>query len=356
MGRLKLDGERGSSDKKQRLMFVNLIYNSPATGPLYPNLWLDNQLKSLIDKSNMPALKENYELEYVIFTDEETMMGITRHPNFMALGALAKISIIKMNWPPDSDRFNARYGLLAQMFQETMKAIFDPNDKKRRDAWCGIWVADLVFARGALPLMLKKLEAGHDAVFNIPIRAAADSCAHILQKMPGAPSADELFEMAYANLHHLWTHSTWNNPYFSRIPYSMLWNSGSGLVTHNFGITPILFKPNEKMLGVKGVIDADVPMFCENPFFAENWIDAPVAGIEPLSNGHYPPFKNEPASVEAVVEFAKTGTMPEQTKYLDRPFYYPSKKRFADEGLANAALTIAREIQEQLHEVRQSNS
>lgn len=354
MGRVKTTQERERKYVKQRYIMSNLVYFSQACGPLYANFWLDNQLKTLLDKTNLPALKERYELEYVLFTDDESMPHIQRHPNFMALGGIAEITLIKMGWPPDSDKFQSRYGLLAQMFQQLMQAVFaepptDPEELKsfvdRRDAWVSVWVADLVFAKHSLGKMLQRLEEGHDAVFNVPIRCAADAVQGIFNQLPGAPSDLELFELAYKNLHHLWVASHWDAPLFSKFPYSMLWNSGSGLVAHNFGITPIMFKPNKEMLGVQGVIDADVPSFCKNPYWATDWTDAAVAGVEPLSNGHYPPFLIHKADPDWIAEWASKGTMPVQADNLDKPLYYPCKSIFNKPELAALALATALDIQ-----------
>lgn len=348
MGKVKL---KPGVRVKQKYIMSNLVYMSQSTGPLYMNLWLENQLKSLIDPTNLPALKNRYDLEYVIFTDDETLMQITRHPNFMALSALCEITVIKLNWPADTNKFDTRYGLLAQVFQQTMKAVFDPEDKKRANAWCSVWVADLVFAKHSIVKMLSRLEEGHDAVFMVPIRSAADAVNQLLTPLPGAPSDLELFEMAYGNLHSLWTHATVNNPYFSRMPYSMCWDSGTGLLAHNFSITPIVFKPNEEMLKIQGGIDTDGPTFCKNPYWATDWTDAAVAGVEPLSNGHYPPFLHHQFNPEWVCEWSKKATHPAQKEYLHRPLYYPSKAVFNAPALAASALETAKQIQTKLKEI-----
>ena len=326
---------------KQKYIMANLVYGVNQTP--YPNLWLENQLKSLCDPSNLPALAEKYDLEYVLFTDEETLNALTRHPNFMKLTQICPINVIKLTWPADADKFGSRYGLLAQMFQTVLPEALE------KKAWLSVWVADLVFAKGSLPKMLGHLERGHGAVFNVPIRSAADSLNPVLAKLNGAPTDLELFEMAYANLHHLWVASHWDAPLFSKFPYSMLWNSGSGLCTHHFGITPIVFKPNEAMRQVQGVIDGDVPQFCENPYWATDWIDAAVAGVEPLSNGHYPPFLQHRASVQGVVNWAKVGTMPGQHLNLEKALFYPSRARFNNEEMAAYAIMQAGMIKAHLN-------
>lgn len=325
---------------KQPYLMANLVY-----GALYTNLFLENQLKSLLDPTNVPALAQTYDLEYCIYTDEETFQDLVRHPNFIALNQYCTTTVVKMEWTPDTDRFNARYHVLRDIFHAALDRAL------KKEQWLSVWVADLVFAKEALPRMLKRLEAGHDAVFNVPIRSAADAVNPTLHKLPGAPTDLELFEVAYRNLHHLWTHSTWDNPYFSRMPYSILWNSRTGLLAHNFGITPIVFKTSEALREVQGVIDADVPGFFKNPYWATDWTDAPVAGVEPLSNGHYPPFANHGASVEGIAEWALRGAggyptvLPGQADNLNKPLYYPSKQVFADADLAEKAQGIAEKIQ-----------
>lgn len=322
---------------KQKYIIANLVY-----GQLYPTLWLENHVKSICDPTNIPALKEKYDVEYVLFTDEETLQAISRHPNFMVLSQHCPIHVVKMNWPADSDRFASRYQLLVQMFSQVLPTALEQG------AWLSVLVADLVFAKHSLPKMLKRLEHGHGAVFNVPIRCAADAANPVLASLPGAPNELELFEIAYRNLHHLWVASHWNAPMFSKFPYSIVWNSGTGLLAHNFGITPIVFKPTNAMRDVTGGIDSDVPSFCENPYWATDWTDAAVAGVEPLSNGHYPPFMQHKASPGWVVEWARQGVMPEQAKNLDKPLYYPSKSTFNDTGLAEQAKDIALLIQQQL--------
>jgi hypothetical protein len=327
---------------KQKYTIANLVFGVNSTP--YPTLFLENQLKSLCDPTNIPALKEKYDVEYVLFTDEETLQAITRHPQFMALSQVCPVNVIKLEWPPDSDKFASRYGLLVQMFHHVLPVALEQN------SWLSVIVADLVFAKHALPRMLKRLETGHDAVFNVPIRSAADSVSALLARLPAAPTDMELFEMAYANLHHLWVASHWDAPMFSKFPYSMVWNSGTGLAAHNFGVTPIVFKPTAEMKGVQGVIDADVPSFFKNPFWATDWTDAPVAGVEPLSNGHYPPFMQHRSSVEFVTAWAKQGIMPAQVDNLDKPLFYPSKARFNNAQLAASALETAQKIQERIRE------
>lgn len=335
------DGKQANG--KRKYIIANLCYGLGKTP--YVDLWLENQLKSLCDPTNIPALRDEWDVEYLLFTDQESFQGINRHPNFMRLGQVASIDVVHLQWPADADQFGSRYSLLVQIFHEALRKALESKAYA-----LSVIVADLVYAKDALPRILKRLTSGHDAVLMVPIRSAAESVMPALMKMPGAPSDLELFELAYRNLHHLWTHATVGNPYFTRMPYSMLWKSPAGLLAHNFGITPIAFRPSEALRGVQGVIDSDVPSFFTNPYWATDWTDAPVAGVEPLANGHYPPFggSSDPAAIAA---WSRIGTQPVQARYLDRPLFYPSRQTFDAPALEESALNFVTEIKNQLGEL-----
>ena len=324
--------------EKPRYIMTNLVYGNPYTG-----LFLDNQLKTLLDPSNLPALAERYSLEYGIFTDEETMPMLTRHPNFLALGKYCDVNLVKISWPPDSDRFGSRYPVLVQIFHQSLQHALEVKAK-----YLSVWVADLVFAKDCLPRILGHMEKGHDGVMMVPIRSAADALLPAFGQLKGAPDDRTLFEMAYNNLHHLWDSCHWESAKFTRMPYSMIWNSYTGLLAHHFGITPIVFEPKESMRNVKGVIDADVPAFCNKPYWCEDWTDAPVAGVEPWSNGHVPSAANHKASVEGVAKWSKIGTMLVQAEYLSHAMYYPDKRTFNEVGIAMRAQGIIDELQSKL--------
>ena len=309
---------------KQKYVIANLIYDVSTP---YPMLWLENQLKSLCDPTNLPALREKYDVDYVILSDEATIPAIVRHPNFLQLSKYATPEFIRLGWPADAQKFENRYVLLTQMLQTVIPVALEQN------AIVSAIVADLVFAQGSIPRILGHMERGHDAVFNVPIRGAADE-----------------------HMHPLWVAADWNARRFSKFPYSMIWDSGTGLVGHNFGVTPIAFRPNEAMRDVQGGIDSGLPALCQNPYWATDWTDAAVAGIEPLSNGHYPPWAlpHEQSSVETVVKWAQKATIPAQDSYLNQALYYPDRVTFANNALAADAENISADLQRRLSAVRKA--
>ncbi len=70
-------------------------------GQSYANLFLNNLLKSVLDESNLPALAPDYEMEYLIYTDEETLPSIAQHPNFARLNRIAKVDVHTLAWPQE---------------------------------------------------------------------------------------------------------------------------------------------------------------------------------------------------------------------------------------------------------------
>jgi hypothetical protein len=107
------------------------------------------------------------------------------------------------------------------------------------------------------------------------------------------------------------------------MPFTLLWNNGFGLLARSFSITPIMFKPNKNMKNCR-MIDVDVPKHCENPFWANDWLDCPVVGSEPLFC-YYPMFSNFRSNPKWIGrEFVKCLDKT-QLEFLNYKLYFPSK-------------------------------
>ncbi len=188
------------------------------------------------------------------------------------------------------------------------------------------WSCDMVVAKGFFPKVLGHMAKGHGAVLGLPMRACAESMRKYLDPEIGAIEATKLFELSYTNMHPLFCASHWEAAQFTKLPFTLLWNPGHGLIGHSFSCTPHICIPNEKMVASDRVMDAEIPALCENPYYATDWTDAPIVGVEPLAC-YYPPFTNHRASVAWVQEWAKN--IPKgQHKYLDTQYYYPNYDAF----------------------------
>ena len=303
---------------KQKYLQTNLVY-----GATYANLFLNFHLRSILDKSNLPAIADQYVLEYAIFTDDETVPILTANKNFQRLAKLCEdsgggIAFIKFEWPKEvTNRFDQRYGALVQMFKASADQALKQN------AWLTAWVADLVVAKGFYSKILKKIEDGHGAVFVLPPRGGAEGMVGPLGKGEEALEAKELFTLVYENMHPLWQACHWDTPQFSKLPFSLLWNSGTGLLARSFSITPIIIKPSQKMTEGRGMIDGDIPAMCENPYWCEDWTEAPVCGAEPIQC-YFPAFINKTSDIPWVKQWSSCLDQT-QLPLLKHKLYYPDK-------------------------------
>lgn len=315
-----------------------LIITNVAYGAAYADLFLNQHLKSMLDPSNIQAAKDNgYEIKYVVFTDHGTQKTIAEHERFKKLVDTVTTRLVTLDVP--ALKYEERYGVLRFVMRESMNfAITDQSV-------LSMMVADQIVAKEYLPRILSPIEKGHDAVFTIPMRTAAEPMVPLLNYSDGAVTDMELFSLGYQCLHPLWTACLWRTPMFSKIPYSLIWNSGKGLLVRSFAITPIIFKPKEKMLGCQ-MIDADVPYLCENPYWATNWTDAPIIGIEPLFC-FYPMFSNEKANPRKIKNEFMRALHPSQIDFISQPLYYPSKDVVQmPEEQENEALMVVKELHE----------
>lgn len=298
--------------EEKKLLITNVVY-----GQVYSAIFLNQHLKSMLDETNIPKMKDR--VEYAVYTDKETLRLLEGHPNFQELKRLIKVHVYEFDWAGIENRFDKRYSVLASTFHLGLEIALE------RGMLMSALVADLVVAKHFLPKLFEKVDAGFDAVFTLPMRTAHEAMAHHLNANPGAMFAHDLFDLGYKNLHPLWVACHWEAAQFSKLPYSLIWNSGTGLVVHSFSITPIIFTPYEEMRETKHVIDVEIPSMCKNPFWAENWTDAAVIGVEPLFC-YYPPFANKKAKVEDVAMWMARTLNPKQVPFVGQRLYFPDKE------------------------------
>lgn len=319
-----------------KLLITNLVY-----GEMYADIFLNHHLNSFLDESNIPSLSER--IEYAIFTDRETQPYLESHPKFKELASYVPVHLKLFDWPErsDLDKFAERYALLVAIFKLSVQMALE------KGMWLSPIVADLVCAKSYIPKVLCCMDKGFDSVFVMPMRSALEAMHHPLSAIEGALPAQDLFELAYANLHPLWVASHWNAPQFTKLPYSLVWNTGNSLVVRSFSVTPIVFIPTIEMLSVKSVIDVEIPSMCKKPFWATDWIDCPILGVEPLQC-YYPPFKNGPANVEEIKAWAERHLHPSQWGFLSQTLYYPRMLPgvSTSAALVNSDLVVAKILRE----------
>lgn len=296
----------------QKLLMTNLVY-----GKRYSEVFLEQNLKSLLDPRNIPAHKDK--IEYLLFTDEETLPIIKNHVNYFKLQCAVQTHVRVFHWPNTNvDRFQARYQLLIDTFKQSVQFGLEKN------MFVSALVADLVFANNYVEKLFEKLNQGYESIFAIPVRSANEALVKELNKYENALSADDLYKVAFENMHPLWLACHWESIHFSKIPFSLIWREQQNLIVKSFAVTPVVFKPTHEMLSAQGVIDAIIPEYCTNPYWASDWVECPLVGCEFL-DCYYPPFSQKQASIDFVTKWAQQSVHPLQHKYLRNSFFYPRK-------------------------------
>ena len=294
------------------------VIGNLAYGPRYTDVFLNQHLKACLDESNLPNITGTHEIHYEIFTDPETAPMIMEHKNVKRLRELGEVNLQMLSWPDPEVAYHFRYTAIITMFRHLCQKALNLNGVFTQFA------ADIIPAKYFFILITEKVRDGYDSVLGLPLRAAYEPMEDYLNSTTGALYAMDLARYAYSNLHPLWTHSHWHNPQFSKLPFCLVWNSGTGLLVRSFSISPFLMTPNEQMLKSQKVMDAEIPTLCKNPFWARDWTSCPVIEAGFLFS-YYPPFEQKPASVPSMIEFGKKISR-EQHAFITERFYYPNQE------------------------------
>lgn len=299
----------------KKLLISNLVYGDVE---VYPKIFVEHHLPSLLDLSNAPQHADR--LGYVIHTDEPTHKWLKEQKVFHDLKAIMPVKIEKLVWPENSEgrQYNLRYSALAGMLRRSIEYGLEHGN-----CYLSTIVADLVYAQGFFTKIFGHLDAGYDSVMMHPLRSAWEGMRKIdaFLKIP-ALAPHDLFQLGYENLHPLWQACHWRAPQFSKIPDTLLWNSGTGLMARTFSITPIAFTPYESMRGMQQVIDVGVPPLCKKPYWCKDWTDAPVIGVEPIT-AWWPPFENQRASIRYI---EGKDNSEERLQFALNKLFYPDEK------------------------------
>lgn len=309
-----------------KLCISNLVYGEP-----YTDIFLNLHLKSLLE--NINSITE-FEINYIIFTDGNNIDKIEQHVNIYKLFSHIKFNIITFE---DILKYNDRYKIQSIQNSETIKYALN-NDCTHIHLAC----ADIYYGPGFWKNLLNKANSGFDAIFGHAIRTSYESIAPLLKQT--IISADQLFDISFNNLHPLFTHSNWNNPYFTKIPYNIIWSTEDSIIVRGFSIPGLLFKPSiDKLENIGGCADITLLSMSENPYFSMNWQELPCIEIGMLKS-FYPMFSHKPASIPYLLELAKNiGALPNVNRL--RNYMLISKKDTKpDLNLIYESETIINEI------------
>jgi hypothetical protein len=283
------------------LCISNLVYGQP-----YTNIFLNYHLKSLFENIDGDDFSNSH---YLIFTDQTHIPIIEAHENYKKLEGKLIVRFIII----EGAVYNARYQIQSAQANWTAKFALEKN------LILHLTSADTYYGKGIIKSALNFLSNGYDSVVNQPMRITYESAAQHLSNQ--VLSVDELFEVGFSNLHPLWTSSNWENPYFTLIPYQLIWSDEKSICLRPFSLGVSFAIPQEWMLKVQGCFDMTYISHCKNPYYSTDWSELPMVELQPLL-AMYPPFGNKRSDIQAVTDWAFQNIHPDNFGNLSRYIIY----------------------------------
>lgn len=285
-----------------------LVICAIAYGDEYGALFSGPCLTSLLDPSNLPAVKDRVTFE--LYTDQRTLDGLQQTENFHRLKALLPVTVFRLQAP----HYDFRYSTEAQVLAASMGRASELGADF-------MYVnADLCYGVGTVPKMVQAMDDGHDAVAAQALRSTAEVIAQPLHDAQRALSASELFRLAFPALHPLWMASHWNAAHFTHSPYTLCWSDASQLITRSTSVSCYMVRPTASML--QGSPDMTMWRSVNNPLVITEWSDLPLVVCERIL-GFYPPHRMQgPASVGTYLQWAFQAGLRDQLANLNNLWHY----------------------------------
>jgi len=281
------------------LCISNLVY-----GNVYTHIFLNYHLKSVLENITEETNFNNS--VYFIFTDGGNLDQIKAHENFIKLSTFIPMSFFVIQ---GGLNYQGRYHFQKVQMQHTVKYALEHH------LLMHISCADMFYGPRFFTNALHYFSLGHEAIIVQPARVAFESAAPLLSG--AALSADALFEVAFNNLHPLWTSANWDNPYFTNIPYHLIWSDEKSICFRGFSLSPLIVVPQEWMLSASGCADMSFLPNLKNQYFSEDWTEMPCIELQQLMS-FYPPFSRKCANTGTLAQWAKKSIPPDNYANLNR--------------------------------------
>ena len=269
-------------------------------GEYHLGVFLNLTLAALLSPGNLPSLKGRL----LIVTRPEDIETFKRHPLMQKASQVIEIAVISYEVKSE-DSYRERYTIHTRMHKVAI-------DRSIKDGHMSAVIAgDMILADGYCKALMRWAEEGKRLVLGIGLRAGIESAGqYLINGMKDGTmtiTPRQLVAVGLDHMHPINQASTWGEPYFSRMPYNILFPTGDGVVAHCFGLTAILMDCNERALNeglavdhdmarffdkseIYTVTDSDECMFCEVASITEWW----------------PIFTRHPASPRGVARWAES--------------------------------------------------
>jgi len=304
------------------LCISNLVYGQP-----YTHIFLNFHLKSLLANLNSYTLENSC---YIIFTVESNISVIELHENFQLLCDKLQVTFVSLDG--DVPTYELRYHYQTIQADQSLKYAIENKMLLHLTA------ADVYYGINFFKNSFNFLSKGHDAIAHQPMRIAYESAASYLSS-DKLLSVDDLFLIGFHNPHPLWTSQNWHNPYFSVMPYQLLWSDQTAICLRGFSISPSIFIPQESMLESLGSADITIFQHFKNPYVSYDWSELPMVELQQLSS-FYPSFSNKKSNIQDIAIWAKKYILKENFSNLARYTIYKRINDPINEGLVSESKRI----------------
>ena len=298
----------GATAMNRKICISNLVY-----GEIFTKIFLTYHLKSLLKNLSSSRLPDGS--IYLVFTDEKNISELDFHKNVAAVRKFMPLEIVVIDGDLKNDM---RYHIQSIQMKETIKYCLE-NDLLIHQT-----CADVYFGPNFFQNLIQKMSEGFDVIFGNPMRAAYESAAPLLDHaICDVDDVDDLFDIGFQNPHPLWMSSNWNNPYFSIMPYHLLWTDSKSILVRGVSISVYLFEPREWMLEFHGCTDMIQRKKFKHPYYCIDWSEFPILELVFLAT-FFPSFRNQKASVSSVAEWIFSQNLSEN---IDTEMYTICKRK-----------------------------
>lgn len=240
-------------------------------GKEYVDMFLNVALPCHLSPGNLPAICDNHDLLYKIYTTEEGEACIGNHPALLKLKALVKTRIITID-PAD---LSGEYGKFSPLIQLHNRAI---EEADRDEAGLILLLPDFFMTDGTLSRLLVIAGKGYRAILTLTLRLVKETAIPDFISRYYSPadytltaSPRESVKVALKHLHPIERSYYWGSN-LSSFPIHVYWPTGDeGLIAHCYYLMPILVNPRIRGLKPQLTVDVDyVDLVC--PRHSENYV------------------------------------------------------------------------------------
>jgi len=272
---------------KPKILISNLVYGEP-----YTAIFLNFHLKSLLENCNpSPFAKDSI---YIIYTDGRNIETIKASENFKLLATNFKCIFAQID---KNLVYEQRYSNQTIQLQHSLKIAIEQS------ALMHMSTADVYYGQEFWVKCLNSMESHNvQAVLGSFIRSTYETVGPKL--LTESLSNDDLFDVAFDNLHPLYSACNWDAPMFTKIPYNLIWTAADQMVVRSFSLIPFLFTPIAELAKEGGCIDLSVQRHFSRLYIEQDWQQLPSIELGMLK-AFYPPFGRSRSSIEGLVSFAR---------------------------------------------------